>query len=263
MPQNDQPFEILDGDMNCGLLLLGDHATNIVPEEYGDLGLPREQFERHIAYDIGIEPLVRSLSELLNAPAVMSRFSRLLIDPNRGADDPTLVMRISDGAIVPGNHPISADQIQDRIERFHAPYHQAIDEMIDRMIETGHRPAVLSFHSFTPSWKGVERPWHGGILWDSDPRFPKFLFERFAEHDGLVIGDNEPYDGALKNDTMYAHCTKRGLAHALIEIRQDLISDASGVDNWLEIMQSVLEPMKQKTDLYQQQFFPSRCDGPL
>ncbi len=39
------------------------------------------------------------------------------------------------------------------------------------------------------------------------------------------VGDNEPYDGALTGDTIDRHCTARGLANALIEVRQDLIGD--------------------------------------
>ena len=108
--QDHPPFEIIDGDTSLGLVILADHATNLLPERYGRLGLPESAFERHIAYDIGVEGVVRGLSARLNAPAVMSRFSRLLIDPNRGEDDPTLVMRISDGAIIPGNHPITPEE---------------------------------------------------------------------------------------------------------------------------------------------------------
>ena len=100
-------FELLAGDHDKGMVPIGDHAMNRLPERYGRLGLPDNAFERHIAYDIGIERLVRNLSTRLRVPAVLGGFSRLLIDPNRGEDDPTLIMKISDGAIVPGNHPIT------------------------------------------------------------------------------------------------------------------------------------------------------------
>jgi len=125
-------FEILDGRFDAGLVLLADHATNHVPAPYGRLGLPDSAFGRHIAYDIGIEPLTRQLAARLGVPAVMSRFSRLLIDPNRGEDDPTIIMRISDGAIVPGNHPITPEEWQHRIETYRRPYHRAVSEEIGR-----------------------------------------------------------------------------------------------------------------------------------
>src|SRR5690606_28432034 len=85
------PFEAIEGDRTKGLVLLADHAGRALPDEYGDLGLPAAEFDRHIAYDIGVENVTRRLAARLGVPAVMARFSRLLIDPNRGEDDPTLI----------------------------------------------------------------------------------------------------------------------------------------------------------------------------
>ena len=50
-------FEIIEGSLDLGLLILADHATNRLPPEYGDLGLEPSAFGRHIAYDIGVEAL--------------------------------------------------------------------------------------------------------------------------------------------------------------------------------------------------------------
>ena len=97
------PVETIEGALDGGLIVLCDHASNAMPAEYASLGLPPNELQRHIAYDIGIAETTRHLARLTGAPAVLSTFSRLLIDPNRGEDDPTLVMRLSDGAIVPGN----------------------------------------------------------------------------------------------------------------------------------------------------------------
>src|SRR5437588_182817 len=94
----------------AGILLLCDHATNALPPEYGSLGLPPDAFRRHIAYDIGAAGVTRRLAALLSCPSVLTTFSRLLIDPNRGADDPTLIMRISDGAVLPGKARIHAEE---------------------------------------------------------------------------------------------------------------------------------------------------------
>ena len=228
--QDHSPFEIIDGDLGLGLVILADHATNLLPERYGRLGLPESAFERHIAYDIGVEGVVRGLNARLNAPVVMSRFSRLLIDPNRGEDDPTLVMRISDGAIIPGNHPITPEEWQYRLEAFHRPYHDAVSRTIRAVEErTGKAPLVISMHSYTPAWKGVPRPWHVTVLWDSDPRAVRPLLAELESPGDVVVGDNEPYDGALRGDTLFRHCMKPGIAHALIEIRQDLIAEPEGV----------------------------------
>ena len=196
-----------------------------MPAEYGGLGLPATEFARHIAYDPGAAAVTKLLAIRLGAPAVLSTFSRLLIDANRGEDDPTLIMRLSDGAVVPGNAAVDAAERARRIGRFHEPYHAAIDAALERGIATGRAPAIVSMHSFTPVWRGSTRPWHAGILWDRDPRFAVPLIEALRADPALVVGDNEPYAGALANDTMNRHATLRGLAHALIEVRQDLIGE--------------------------------------
>jgi predicted N-formylglutamate amidohydrolase len=196
--------------------------------------LPASEFERHIAYDIGVEPVVRGLCARLRAPAVLAGFSRLLIDPNRGLDDPTLIMQVSDGAIVPGNVGLDGQERERRIALYYRPYHAAIDGLLDEAMASGRAPVILSVHSFTPSWRGVDRPWHGGVLWKRDGRFARPLIERLRREAGLWIGDNEPYSGGLEGDTLDVHATARGLADALIEIRQDLVSDAAGVAEWIE-----------------------------
>ena len=253
-------FEVLEGKYDSGLVLLADHAMALVPAEYGDLGLDRSVFERHIAYDIGIEALTRALAAELSCPAVMATFSRLLIDPNRGEDDPTLIMKLSDGAIIPANHPLSPDERERRLERYHRPYHHAIDALIEKSVEaTGRRPLVISLHSFTPFWKGVARPWHTGVLWDGDPRAVRPLIDALAAIDGVIVGDNEPYDGALKGDTMNRHCMENGIAHALLEVRQDLIADAGGVALWAGRIAPILAALNADDDMHVLRRFPSRA----
>ncbi|MGH7751159.1 MAG: N-formylglutamate amidohydrolase, partial [Candidatus Dormibacteria bacterium] len=110
----DDPVERIEGSLEAGVLFLCDHAANALPKAYGTLGLAREQLDRHIAYDIGAAWITRRLARSFGAPAILSRFSRLLIDPNRGVDDPTLVMRLSDGDIIPGNAIIGAEEIEYR-----------------------------------------------------------------------------------------------------------------------------------------------------
>ena len=112
------PFTIIEGDRAKGLVLIADHARNALPDEYGDLGLPENEFRRHIAYDIGVETVTTQLAAITGAPAVFANFSRLLIDPNRGEDDPTLIRQLYDGTVVPANYPMAPDERQRRIERF-------------------------------------------------------------------------------------------------------------------------------------------------
>jgi len=255
-------YEILQGNYDGGMALLADHAMNRLPPGYGSLGLDEASFARHIAYDIGIEGLTRRLAAMLDIPAVLCGFSRLLIDPNRGEDDPTLIMRISDGAIIPGNHPITNSEWEHRLNSFHRPYHQAVDLTIVKTAEkSGKTPLVLSLHSFTPAWKGIPRPWHASVLWDSDHRAVQPLLDMLRADPNLFIGDNEPYDGALKNDTMYRHCMRPGIPHALLEVRQDLIGDDRGMDEWAERLAPIFAKMNADPALHETKIFPSRT-GP-
>jgi predicted N-formylglutamate amidohydrolase len=237
----DNPaFGVIEGNLSNNLVIISDHARNSVPEEYHQLGLPAGEFERHIAYDIGAEDLTRQLAEKLQAPAVYSKFSRLLIDPNRGTDDPTLIMKISDGALVPGNVDVDGRERQKRIDTYYQPYHDAITAMIDAALASGKQPVILSIHSFTPSWKGVPRPWHAGVLWEYDNSFAGPLIAKLALDRSLVVGENEPYSGGIPGDSVDKHAYLRHIPAALIEIRQDLICDKSGVDEWAERLAQIL-----------------------
>lgn len=240
MQEPTDAYERVAGPAAAPLLFLCDHASNAVPAAYGDLGLDHAQFQRHIAYDIGAAALTRSLAAAFGAPALLGKWSRLLIDLNRGPDDPTIVMKISDGALIPVNAKASAEDVAARIARYHAPYHAAIKAAIDASLAAGTAPTLVSMHSFTPAWKGVKRPWHVGVLWDEDPRLAVPLIEAFRAEEGLVVGDNEPYHGRLEDDTMWTHGTTRGLPHALIEVRQDLIADDRGVTRMSALVATAL-----------------------
>ncbi|MEE1612807.1 N-formylglutamate amidohydrolase [Microvirga sp. CF3016] len=257
------PVEIIEGSLESGILILCDHASNAVPPDLGDLGLPASEFERHIAYDIGAAAVTRSLARRLGAPAILTQFSRLIIDPNRGRDDPTLVMRLSDGAVVPGNARVDEAEVQRRIARFYDPYDDAIADAIHKAMAAGQPPVIATVHSFTPAWRGWLRPWHVGILWDADDRFAKPLLEGLEAEGGLVVGDNEPYDGALAGDTVDRHATVRGLANALIEIRQDLIASEEGAEEWAERFARLLAPLASRPELRAPRIFGTRTRNRL
>ncbi len=213
------------------------------------LGLPEGELRRHIAYDIGAKGVVERLAELLDVPAVLSRFSRLLIDPNRGTDDPTLVMRLSDGAIIPGNRNLTTEEREHRIARWYHPYHAAIDQVIDAAQAHHPHPALLSIHSFTEVWRGTTRPWQVGILWDADDRLAAPLIDTLVGEGDLLVGDNQPYSGKLQGDCMWWHGTQRGLPHALIELRQDLIRDEAGQAMWAQRIARVMGKIRNRRGL--------------
>lgn len=243
------PFECISPSQAAsGLLFLCDHASAALPPGYGSLGLPAELLATHIAYDIGAASVVRALAAHFGAAAVLARWSRLLIDLNRGEDDPTLVMKLSDGSIIPGNRDVGPEEVASRLALFHAPYHGAIAAEIERVGRGGQIPVLISIHSFTPVWKGYGRPWHIGILWDRDPRLAQPLMGHLREA-GFTVGDNEPYSGALENDTLNKHGTRNGLPHVLIEVRQDLIGEErlaqEMADKLAPVLAAALSDMRQ------------------
>jgi len=257
-PDEPRPFELFNGAGRAPLLLLCDHATRFIPRALGRLGLDEAALTRHIAWDIGIAEVTRLLARRLDAPAVLSHFSRLVVDPNRPLDNPTLMPEISDGTVVPGNRDLDPAARAARIDTFFRPYHAAIDAQLDAMQAPGKAggpgaervPALVSMHSFTPVMHGVARPWEVGVLWNRDPRLPRPLMERLRA-EGFTVGDNEPYSGADGHGyTQHTHGDRRGLANVLIELRQDLIDTQQGAALWAERLGAALETLLGDPALY-------------
>ena len=241
--QNNHPYEWHNHNGKTPVLILCDHASNHVPASVngGDLGLPPADMQRHIAYDIGAAAVARQLSDMLNAPSILTKFSRLVIDPNRGEDDPTLLMKLYDGSVISGNRHADIAERERRLNSFYRPYHTEITEYIDEQIAEGRVPPLISIHSFTPQLNGrPKRPWHIGVLWDKDPRLAVPLIDFFREDPDVVVGDNEPYSGELAHDTLNRHGTQRGLPHVLIELRHDLIATKEGQFEWAERLAAAL-----------------------
>ncbi|TNF65159.1 MAG: N-formylglutamate amidohydrolase [Rhodobacteraceae bacterium] len=220
-------------------LITCDHATNVVPADVngGDLGLHRADMERHIAYDVGAYGVARHLGELLNSPVVASNFSRLVIDPNRGPDDPTLLMKLYDGSIIPANRHAGPAEVARRMAMFYQPY----DDQLARLSALPHA-VILSVHSFTRQLRGRDpRPWHVGVLYAADDRLARPLIRLLTDEGDLCVGDNEPYSGHLPGDTIDRHALRQGRPNVLIEVRNDLIADEAGQKHWAERLAPVLE----------------------
>ena len=207
-------------------LLTSDHYGRAIPRALGDLGLPASEFERHIAWDVGIAGVANALSKQLDAHLIAQRYSRLVIDCNRPPAAASSIPRISEATTIPGNEGITREAAEARRAAIFDPYHRRIDEVIEARLRD-HVPTVLvSLHSFTPVYAGVARPWHIGTLYQRDTRLPPLLLEYLRAEPDLVVGDNEPY--AVSDETDYTipvHGEKRGLMNTGIEIRQDLIAD--------------------------------------
>jgi predicted N-formylglutamate amidohydrolase len=249
-PFEPPAYEVLNGRAQRPVLLACDHASNRVPIALQDLGLPESSLNRHIAIDIGAANVTRFLSRMLDATAVLCNYSRLVIDCNRAPNDPTSIMALSDGEWIPGNQDLSDSDRARRYQEIHQPYHRAIDGELKRLHDPGIWPALISVHSFTPFFDQVHRPWEVGVLWDADPRIAIPLMEKLAAR-GVAVGDNQPYSGKHPADhTMDHHAELDRLAHVSIEIRQDLISDAEGVNGWARCLGEALGEILEDRNLY-------------
>jgi predicted N-formylglutamate amidohydrolase len=234
-------FHILGEDRPGRWLVTCDHASNRVPDWVGggDLGIAAEDMARHIAWDVGAAGLAQALGAALDSPVVMSDFSRLVIDPNRGEDDPTLVMKLYDGTIIPANRHIDAAGVQERLDRLYRPYHDALARL------AGRRPdvVIVAIHSFTPCRKGrAPRPWQVGVLYSHlDERLSRVLIDRLVAEPDLCVGDNEPYSGHLPGDAIDRHALQPGRMNTLIEVRNDLIGTEADQRAWAARLAAILQ----------------------
>lgn len=228
-----EPYHVFGSERASRWLVVCDHARNHVPSwvNGGDLGIAAEDMERHIAFDVGAAGVAVRLAELLDAPAILSNFSRLVIDPNRGEDDPTLVMQLYDGTMIVGNRGITQAGIEERLERCYRPYHAAVTKLAARREDT----VIVSVHSFTPQFRRRPmRPWHCGLLYGDDTRLSLPLVQLLEQVPGLVVGANKPYSGHLTGDTIDRHAIVPGRQNTLIEVRNDLIGTEAGQAEWAE-----------------------------
>ncbi|WP_192259034.1 N-formylglutamate amidohydrolase [Mesorhizobium caraganae] len=227
-------------------VLTCDHASNFMPAKFGTLGLPAEDLFRHIAWDPGALPVARRMAEALDATLIETRISRLIVDCNRPLDAPDLVPPVSETTIIPGNAGLSDTQRAERIALSWRPFHDTIAKIIDDRLARGQETRLVSVHSFTPVYKGKNRPWHIGIIHDDDRRLASPLIAALQRLAGVTVGVNEPYSPADRvYFTLERHARSRGLACAMIEIRNDEISGETGQRKWADLLTGIfsnLEP---------------------
>ncbi|GHE03347.1 N-formylglutamate amidohydrolase [Defluviimonas sp. 20V17] len=237
------PFQIEGEDRPGRWLITCDHATNHVPGFVGGggLGIADEDMGRHIAYDVGAAGVTRAIAKALDAPAILSDFSRLVIDPNRGEDDPTLVMQLYDGTIIPANRGVTDAQVAERLDRLYRPYHQAYERLAGRP-----GTLIVAIHSFTPQLRGrAPRPWHVGVLYaPQDARFSAPLIARLRAEPDLCVGENQPYLGHLPGDSIDRHALRPGRHNTLIELRNDLIGTEAEQRAWGRRLARLLDEVR-------------------
>jgi predicted N-formylglutamate amidohydrolase len=233
----DGPVVIVNEAGRSAVLLVVEHAGRRIPKALGTLGLPASELERHIAWDIGAEGLARYLSELLDAPLVLQRYSRLVYDCNRPPESPGAMPVMSESTRIPGNENLTAEQREARTEALYRPFHAAVA----RLIEQRESPVLVTVHSFTPVYKGKPRTLVLGILHDSDSRLADRLLRVCGSEPDLSVRRNEPYgpqDGVTH--TLVLHALPRGLENVMLEVRNDLIPDEPGQHRMAERLAPLL-----------------------
>jgi predicted N-formylglutamate amidohydrolase len=233
------PVVVVNEAGRSPFVLLCEHASRLLPVGYGRLGLSAAEFDRHIAWDLGAAEVATRLACLLDAPLFLAGYSRLLIDLNRPPGSATSIPEVSEATAIPGNTMIDAGERHRRYELWFKPFHDAVAAHLDSRAERV--TALLGIHSFTPTFAGVARPWHAGVLFREGKAFGEALASVIAAESGALVGRNEPYAVSLEYDfTVPVHGDARGLASALIEIRQDLVTDVFGIDRWSRMLAKAL-----------------------
>jgi predicted N-formylglutamate amidohydrolase len=240
-PDDPPVFELVRKAGRSPFFLVCDHAGRALPCALGSLGVDDADLVRHIAWDIGVAEVARRLADQLDAFLILGNYSRLAIDLNRPPGSPSSIATLSERTRIPGNEGLETSAAEARKRALFDPYHDRIRAELDRRAQRGQPTALVALHSFTPTFLDASRIWHGGVLYNRDPRLGRLLLEQLRREPGLVIGDNEPY--AVSDATDYSivtHGERRGIPHVELEIRQDLISDAAGQAAWAERLARLL-----------------------
>jgi len=242
MRDGDRSPVVVENPEGTGpFVIVCDHASNRIPDEYEPFGLADDALLTHIAWDPGALGVARRLSNRLDAPLFWPDVSRLVIDCNRASDASSLIVTESEGRPVPANRAASQAERARRLDRIHRPYHEAIDACLKRRRAAGEEPALIAIHSFTRVYFGKARPWQVGIVFGDDRRLADLLIHELEADPALTVGVNEPYSPADQvYYTVERHAGPRGLPAVMIEIRNDEIGDEAGQRRWADRLAGIL-----------------------
>lgn len=238
------PVQLLRETGSSPFFLTCDHAGRRIPRSLGQLGLSPADLRRHIAWDIGAAALTIQLSALLQATAVLQRYSRLVIDCNRPLRSADSIASLSEQTLIPGNQNLGHDASTQRTREVFEPYHACLRAQLDARTQRGQPTLLIAMHSFTPVYLGQSRPWHVGVLYHRDARLALALRNALRNEPDLVVGDNQPY--SVSDETDYGvpeYGERRGLPHVELEIRQDLLEKPAGQREWAQRLARLMRPL--------------------
>ncbi len=237
--------ELVNGNGRSPVILLCEHASNHIPPEYGNLGLGEADLSRHIAWDIGAAQVTRRLALLIDAPAYLATYSRLLIDLNRPLGVAGSIPTLSETTTIPGNIDLSQAERDRRASRMFTPYHDLVAECVHHRERDGKPVRLVAIHSFTPVFKGVQRPWHAGVLFEKAAPLAEHIMQGLRADPELNVEANVPYTVARDEDYgLLVHGDDRGNPAVLLEIRNDLIADTAGAERWAQRLTPLLRSLE-------------------
>lgn len=229
------PVEWINPDSLSPILLVCEHAGKVIPAQLGDLGLPKGAIDLHIGWDIGAEPLGRAIAARLDAPLILQRYSRLVIDCNRPPGSAGSIPEISDHVVVPGNQDLSKEAREWREREIFDPFDQAISDGFAR----ASRLAAFSVHTFTRQMnRGARRQWDAGFLGRADLAVGDVFVKTIAaSHPEFTLAVNEPYQIDEDGDWFIPHHVEtRKVRHSLIEICNDQVRTKAQISLWADLL---------------------------
>jgi predicted N-formylglutamate amidohydrolase len=240
MPRPEQALEDLDlaalGISRRQFVISVEHASNRIPAGFGNLGLTSRQLDSHIAWDPGARTIARVCAKALACACHEGRYSRLLVDLNRSLGHPKLIARRSFSIAIPGNAELSPDEKISRIQRYYAPFREAVLNDVRRAVERYERCVHLSIHSFTPAAGRIVRNADIGLLYDPQRPLERLLADGLADRlsrEGFHVRRNYPYRGVSDGHTTHLRSGFPKLKYAglEIEVNQRLLRSHRGVNN--------------------------------
>lgn len=237
LAQGDGPVaEVANHGGRAPICIVCEHASPAIPSSLGSLGLAEADRYSHAVWDPGAGDLARVLSERLDAPLVLARVSRLVYDCNRPPERADATPDRTETIEVPGNRDLAPEHRAARVREIYDAFHQSLADRLDAFATP---PALVTIHSFTPTWFGTQRPNEIGLLHDADDRMARAMLTAAAPDFFTEL--NQPYSAADGVTHLLArHGTTRNLDNVMIEVRNDLLSDASAVARVADAIQPMI-----------------------
>lgn len=215
-----------------------EHGGNKIPHEFKNLFESHHSLlKTHRAYDIGILKVFKSFTHHFQSLNFNSEISRLLIELNRSPHHKNLFSEIT--------KQLDSETKQHIINKYYLPYRTKVENAVKKEISNKHKVIHISFHSFTPSLKGVKRNADIGLLYDPKSKFEKEFCRQWRQQilhrdKSLIVRFNYPYLGIADGFTSYLR-KKLGNSNYCgieLEINQKLLTSTEEIKKIGEVLKN-------------------------